>query len=190
MIAEVIRGELRLSPRPAFPHATVASFLHTMLSSAFTFGHGGGPGGWIILFEPELHFRRDIVVPDLAGWRNTRLPAVPDVAYSKLAPDWLCEVHSRSTRKHDIADKLPIYAAAGVRNVWLIHPVHRTLEVLRLQRRQWRLLGVHRDDQVVRAEPFDAIELDLGVLWARLARTGRPPRASEGRPYHAPRVER
>jgi Uma2 family endonuclease len=188
MIAEVIRGELRLSPRPGGPHTEVASTLLMMLAP-FKLGHDG-PGGWNILFEPELHFGRDIVVPDLAGWRNERMPAVEAVAYFKLAPDWLCEVHSRSTWKNDVADKLPIYAAAGVRNVWLIHPVHRTLEVLQLHRRQWRLLGVHRDDQVVRAEPFDAIELDLGVLWARLARTGRPPRASEGRPYHAPRVER
>lgn len=104
-----------------------------------------------------------------------------------LAPDWLCEVHSRSTRRNDLVDKLPIYAAAGVRHVWLIHPVHRTLEVLRLDRGQWRTLAVHRDDERVRAVPFEAIELDLAVLWARLARKGPPSRASEAVAVHGER---
>lgn len=99
--------------------------------------------------------------------------------------------HSRSTRRNDLVDKLPIYAAAGVRHVWLIHPVHRTLEVLRLHRGKWRLLAVHRDDQRVRAEPFEAIELDLAVLWADLAKTGKPTRASEAiAPYGEQRAER
>lgn len=178
LIAEIIRGQLYLSPRPGGPHTTVASVLHLILGPPFALGNGG-PGGWIILFEPELHLGPDIVVPDLAGWRRTRMSAVEDVAYFTLAPDWLCEVHSQSTRKYDLADKLPIYAAAGVRHVWLIHPRQRTLEVLRLYRGKWRSLAMHHDDERVRAEPFEAIEIDLALLWADLAKTGRPSRASE-----------
>ncbi len=188
-VAEIINGELRLSPRPSFPHASVASTLGEELGPPFKRGRGG-PGGWIILDEPELHFDTEVVVPDLAGWRRDRLPAIDNVAFSTLAPDWLCEVLSRSTEKLDRAEKLPIYAAQGVRHVWLIHPLNRTLEVLRLHEGKWLTLAVHHDDQRVRAEPFDAIELDLAVLWADLA---GPPggRASEpGAAYGDHAVER
>lgn len=167
-VAEIIAGELRLSPRPAGPHAVVTSALGEELGPPFKRGRGG-PGGWIILDEPELHLGEHVLVPDLAGWRRERLAVVADVPYFSLAPDWLCEVLSRSTEKMDRADKLPIYAAHGVRHVWLINPRNRTLEVLRLHEDKWLTLAVHRDDQRVRAEPFDALELDLSVLWADLA---------------------
>ena len=122
-----------------------------------------------------MHLGAEIVVPDLAGWRRERLPAVENVAYFTLAPDWLCEVISRSTEKIDRAKKLPIYAAHGVRNVWLANPIQRTLEVLRLHDGKWLTLAVHCDNAKVRAEPFDAIELDLADLWADLV-APPPPR--------------
>jgi Uma2 family endonuclease len=181
LVAEIIGGQLRLSPRPGGPHTSVATVLGEELGPPFKRGRGG-PGGWIILDEPELHLGAEIVIPDLAGWRRERLPAIQNVAYFTLAPDWLCEVLSRSTEKLDRAEKLPIYAAHGVRNVWLVNPIQRTLEVLRLHDGKWLTLAVHCDDAKVRAEPFDAIELDLADLWADLApppRKGGPSRASE-----------
>jgi Uma2 family endonuclease len=160
LVAEVIAGELRLSPRPAGPHALVASVLGLELGPPFHRGRGG-PGGWILLDEPELHLGAEILVPDLAGWRRERLPAVTDAPYFELAPDWLCEVLSPSTEKADRAEKLAIYAAAGVDHAWLVNPRARTLEVLRRQGTQWLTVAIHKDDDRVRAEPFDAIELDL-----------------------------
>lgn len=168
VVAEIIAGELRLSPRPAGPHALVASVLGAELDSPFRRGRGG-PGGWIILDEPELHLGPEIVVPDLGGWRRERMPSVPNVAFFELAPDWLCEVLSPATEKSDRAEKLAIYANAGVPHAWLINPLSRTLEVLRRQEAHWLTLGVFKDDDRVRAEPFDAIELDLSLLWADLA---------------------
>ena len=116
--------------------------------------------------EPELHLSEDILVPDLAAWRRERLPGVGDEAYFELAPDWICEVLSPSTEKRDRTAKLPIYAREGVGHVWLINPDQRTLEALRLQDDKWLTLGAYSDDDKVRAEPFDAIELDLSLLWA------------------------
>ncbi len=183
VVAEVVDGELWLSPRPAGPHTSVASSLGAELLPPFRRGRGG-PGGWIILYEPELHLGPEIVVPDLAGWRRERLPRVEDAPYFTLAPDWLCEVVSPSTEKLDRARKLPIYAAYGVRHVWLVNPIHRTLEVLRLHDERWLTLAVHCDDAKLRIEPFDAIELDLADLWVDLAappppRKGKSSRASE-----------
>ncbi len=169
MVAEVIAGELRLLPRPAKPHAAATTALGEELGPPFKRGRGG-PGGWIILFEPELHLGEDILVPDLGAWRRTRLPVLTDdEAFFTLAPDWVCGVLSSSTAKSDRAEKLPIYLREEVCHVWLVDPILRTLEVLARSGGAWSLLAVHRDDARVRAPPFDAIELDLSILWADVA---------------------
>jgi Uma2 family endonuclease len=165
-VAEIIHGQLITHPRPAARHTTAASLLGSELSAPFMRGIGG-PGGWVILDEPELHLGEDILIPDLAGWRRERMPLIPDVTGFELAPDWICEVLSPSTRATDRADKLPIYARHQVAHAWLVDPLDQTLEVLQLAAEQWRLLATYRDNAVIRAEPFDAIELELGVLWMR-----------------------
>ena len=165
-VAEVINGMLHLSPRPAKAHAVAMSALGEELGPPFKRGRGG-PGGWIILDEPELHLGSDILVPDLGAWRRERMPAVvTDLPYFTLAPDWACEVLSPSTSKIDRTEKLPIYAREKVSHVWLVDPILRTLEVLRLESQKWLLVDTFADDVRVRAEPFDAIELDLAILWA------------------------
>ena len=131
-------------------------------------GRGGGPGGWWILFEPELHLGPDALVPDLAGWRRERMPTVPDVAYFTLPPDWICEVLSPQTGRLDRAKKLPAYAREGVRHAWLIDPVQKTQEVMRLDGSRWTIVSVHGGDDTVRAEPFDAIELTLPLLYVSI----------------------
>lgn len=166
-IAEVIDGQLNVQPRPAGRHAAVTSALGDELGPPFKRGRGG-PGGWILLDEPELHLGGDILVPDLAGWRRERLPGIGDEAYFELAPNWVCEVLSPKTEKHDRAAKLRVYAREAVAHAWLINPAQRILEVFRLHENKWLALGVHSDNERVRAEPFDAIELDLSALWADL----------------------
>ncbi|PYQ17771.1 MAG: hypothetical protein DMF79_16710 [Acidobacteria bacterium] len=164
-VAEILDGELFLSPRPAPRHSVACSELYGAL---VPFGDGhDGPGGWRILFEPELHFGENVIVPDLAGWRRERMPAIPDVAFFSLAPDWACEVLSPSTERIDRSRKLRIYAEAGVAHAWLVNPVERTLEVLRLRRRDgaWTIGAVCTGSDAVRVEPFGAIELKLGHLW-------------------------
>jgi len=165
MVAEIVDDELHASPRPALRHARAASSLGAFVSVAYQHGRGG-PGGWWILDEPELHFGRDIVVPDVAGWRRTRLPQVPDTAYASLAPDWVCEVLSPSTVSLDRLKKLAIYAREQVPHAWLLDPIARTLEVLRLEAGRWMILATHGGDDVIRAEPFVEIDLDLASLWA------------------------
>src|SRR5262249_41627290 len=121
MVAEIIGGELRLSSRPGGPATAVASSIADELGLPFKRGRGG-PGGWLILFEPELHLGDEIVVPDLAGWRRERLPLAPDAAFFTVPPDWICEVLSRSTEKMDRVEKMPLYASFGVSFAWLVHP--------------------------------------------------------------------
>jgi len=163
-VAEILDGELFLSPRPAPRHAVAHSRLLGALGKPFDDGVGG-PGGWWILTEPELHFGEQVVVPDLAGWRRERLPAMPEEAFFALAPDWVCEVLSPSTGRIDRGRKLRIYAEAGVAHAWLVNPLERTLEVLRLREGAWTIVAVCSDSDTVRIEPFAAIELELGRLW-------------------------
>ncbi|MBS2017268.1 MAG: Uma2 family endonuclease [Deltaproteobacteria bacterium] len=166
MVGEIVRGVLYANPRPASPHAAAASAIGEELGPPFKRGKGG-PGGWIILDEPELHLGEDVLVPDLAGWRRTRMPEMPHVAAFELAPDWVCEVASPSTAKLDRGEKLPVYARERVASVWIVEPLQRFLEILRLDGPTYRIVGTHFDDAKVRAEPFDAIELDLAALWQR-----------------------
>lgn len=162
-VAELINGVLHVNPRPAPKHAKACSELQVELGHPFGRDRGG-PGGWLLLFEPELHLAEDVLVPDIAGWRNERMPTLPDDAYFTMVPDWVCEVLSPSTCAVDRSEKLPIYAAASVAYAWLVDPVARTLEALKLEGGGWKITGAWRDDARVRAEPFDAIELELGVL--------------------------
>lgn len=141
-VAELVDGELFVFPRPGFPHARAASGLGIELGGPFDRGRGG-PGGWIILDEPELHFTHpthpeiEVLVPDLAGWRRERMPQLPTGAFTTLAPDWVCEVLSPSTRTHDRERKMKVYERAQVPWAWLHDPIEKTLEVFTRAGARW-----------------------------------------------------
>ena len=163
-VAEVVDGTLHTHPRPAMPHARASSVLGGKLGGPFDHD-AGGPGGWWIVFEPELHLGEDILVPDVAGWRRERMPEYPETAYVTLAPDWGCEVLSASTRRLNLQGKRPIYAREGVRHLWLVEPTDRTLEAFELRDGEWVLIAAAKDDDPIRIRPFDAITFSLGDLW-------------------------
>ena len=163
-VAEIVDGALHTHPRPAIPHARASSSLGVKIGGPFD-NDPGGPGGWWIVFEPELHFDEDILVPDLAGWRRERMPKLPDAAYITLAPDWVCEVLSPSTRKLDLCGKRPVYAREGVAHLWLVDPLARTLEAFELREGQWTLIATAADADPVGIPPFDAVTFSLADLW-------------------------
>jgi Uma2 family endonuclease len=166
-VAEIVGGVLHTFPRPSLLHARASSTLGVDLGGPFDRGRNG-PGGWIILDEPELHLHGDILVPDLAGWRRERVPELPRTASISLAPDWVCEVLSPSTARFDKREKLPVYAREGVKHVWLVDPDAMTLDVYRLEADEsWRVAASYGGEDHIRAEPFEAVELELGALWLR-----------------------
>jgi Uma2 family endonuclease len=166
LVGEIVDGELYTSPRPAAPHAIGASTLSATLLPPMQFGDGG-PGGWWILGEPEVRLAEQVVVPDIAAWRRQRMPEKPTEAFFTLAPDWVCEILSPSTSRFDRTKKLPVYARSGIPNLWLMDPLTETLEVYRLESTHWVLLATHGGDDVVRAEPFPEVQIQLKRLWGR-----------------------
>jgi len=180
MVAEIIDGELVLSPRPANPHAISMSYLGAEL--ILPFGRGrGGPGGWIIVIEPEIHFGKHVLVPDIAGWRRERMSIVERDSFFTLRPDWVCEGLSKSTARIDRLKKMPIYAGAGVGHCWLLDERARQLEVYRLVEPRYELIATFDETETVRAEPFDAIELRLADLFRDLPTRVREEAVDYGR---------
>jgi len=163
---EIIGGQLYTQPRPAGPHAVATSSLGADVHNAFHRGRGG-PGGWWILDEPEIHFVRDteVAVPDIAGWRRERLPRIPRDQRFEVVPDWICEVLSPGTAKHDRMIKMPLYAQYGVAFLWLVDPLAQTLEAFALKDGRWTVIGQFKDQEQVSIEPFTATTLALGDLW-------------------------
>lgn len=173
LVAQVVGGVLETQARPGGRHQYAVSGINDEIGPPFRRGRGG-PGGWLILEEPELHLGHEILVPDLAGWRSLRAPSL-DGAYFDVAPDWVCEVLSPSTQRFDRVQKLPVYAREAVKHAWLVDPLAKTLEVFRLESGRWSLLNAFAENERVRAEPFDAIELDLSLLWVPDAPTSQDP---------------
>jgi Uma2 family endonuclease len=164
LVAEILFGQLHTHPRPAPRHAMASSALGGALFDPFGRG-AGGPGGWWILDEPEIHLGRHVVVPDIAGWQRERMPTLPETAWIEVAPDWVCNVLSPATAQTDRSIKLPLYAEQGVGHCWLVDPLLRTLEAYALEAGRWVLLTTLREAEPVRLPPFDAIEFALDALW-------------------------
>ncbi|MBF0164958.1 MAG: Uma2 family endonuclease [Magnetococcales bacterium] len=166
LVGEIIDGALYTQSRPSGPHGMSEGGIFSDAYIPFQRG-SGGPGGWWILMEPELHFIRDreVLVPDVAGWRRERMPKIPSEHRFEVVPDWVCEVLSPSTARKDRLLKLAVYARFGVGFCWLVDPLARTVEVFRLVEGQWLLEGVHGGEARMRAVPFDAVEMDLSLWW-------------------------
>ena len=166
LVGEIIDGRLYTQPRPAGPDAVTSSALGADLLFSFQRGRGG-PGGWWIIDEPELHLVHDseVLVPDIAGWRRERLPKIPRDHRFEVVPDWVCEILSPNTMRKDRINKMPVYAKYGVQYLWLIDPIAQTLEIFHLEHGQWTVIGLYQQRQVVQAPPFDAIDLNLADLW-------------------------
>lgn len=165
VVGEIICGRLVTHPRPGPRHTRAYSALGVEIGGAYDRGVGG-PGGWWILDEPELHLDADVLVPDLAGWRRERMPRLPQTAWFELAPDWICEILSPSTARIDRVEKLPIYSRHSVGHVWLIDPDQRTLEVFENRAERWTLLVALADDARVSQPPFGETSFELSALWA------------------------
>lgn len=165
MTGEIIAGELIATPRPSRKHVATTTLLTSRVVPPYQFGEGGGPGGWIILVEPEVKLGEDIVVPDLGGWKRERFPISEETNWISVAPNWVCEVLSPNTMRHDKVRKMPLYAQHAVEHIWLIDPVAMTMDAFRLEGGRWLLLCSYAEDDVATVEPFQEVNINLKDLW-------------------------
>ena len=164
LVAEILSGDLWVSPRPRPRHSHVLGALLCELMPPFQHGNGG-PGGWHLLPEVELHLRGDVLVPDLAGWRTDRKLKLMERAHITQPPDWICEILSESTEKLDRGLKQRIYAREGIRHLWLADPEGRKIEVLKLSAGVWAPVYTANEKAVLAAEPFEAVPFPLSRIW-------------------------
>jgi Uma2 family endonuclease len=164
---EIIDGELIVTPKPSRKHVYTATALGAELTPPYQFARGGGPGGWIILIEPEIKLGDDILVPDLAAWKKQRFPLHEEPKWISVVPDWVCEILSPNSLRTDKIKKMPLYARCGVPFLWLIDPTAKTLDIFRAESGNWLVAGTYAEDDTIRAEPFQEIEIALTDLWLK-----------------------
>jgi len=166
LTGEILNGQLHTQPRPTWSHARASSLLADGIFGPYDRGRGG-PGGWWIVAEPEIHFvlDREVAVPDLAGWRRERMPIPPQGHKVEVVPDWVCEILSPSTASKDREIKLPLYAHYGVSHAWLVDPKARTLETFALKDGAWQAIGRFTGAERAAVPPFEAVTLELEGLW-------------------------
>jgi Uma2 family endonuclease len=162
---EIIEGVLYTMTRPRGLHQHAAAGVTADLRGPFDRGRGG-PGGWWILPEPGIELPgTPEIAPDVAGWRRERLPELPGDAPIRVVPDWVCEILSPSTRRHNLLVKKPYYAKIGVKHHWLVDLDARTIAAYRLQDGLWVELGTYGDEREARIEPFADVSLDVASWW-------------------------
>lgn len=163
---EIIEGVLYTMTRPRGRHQHASTAIGSGIQPPFGFGDGG-PGGWWILAEPGIELPgTPEISPDLAGWRRERLPELPGDEPIRVVPDWVCEILSPTTRRHDLLVKRPYYAKVGVGHHWLVDLEARTVTAYALHGGRWLELGTWSDEHDARLPPFDAVAIDVARWWA------------------------
>lgn len=164
LVGEIVDGELYITPRPPPRHGYAQTSLGTWVSRHFGHLEGEAAVFWI-LPEVEVHLEQDVLVPDLGGWRRETMPVLPDEAYMRAPPNWICEILRPSTQALERVTKMKAYARHGVNNAWLLDPLARSLEAFQWVEGRWTVIALHEGNERVRVAPFEAVELPLEMLW-------------------------
>jgi Uma2 family endonuclease len=173
IVGEIIEGVLYTRTKPRAPHQRTTRTIGGRVGDPFDHGRGG-PGGWWILTEPGIELpNTPEIAPDVAGWRRERMPTLPVNDSIRVVPDWVCEILSPTTRRHDMLRKQPYYAKVGVAFLWLVDLDARVLTTYRLEGDAWRLSGTYSGETEARIEPFDAVPLNLADWWPPAAPTSQ-----------------
>lgn len=170
---EVIRGELVPKEAAGFEHGSRQGRIMVALGTFDGRPRGTRLGGWWLGTEIEIELEtHEVFVPDISGWRIDRVPEQPSGKPVRIKPDWVCEVLSPSTMRRDRGQKQRTYHRAGIGHYWLVDPIDGILWVCRWAPEGYtQVVTIEAEDvpagELVRAEPFDAIGLDLADIFDR-----------------------
>ena len=165
IVGEIIEGVLYTMTKPRMRHQRTTRLIGGRVGEPFDNGVGG-PGGWWIVTEPGIELpNTPEISPDIAGWRRERMPELPGDEPIRMVPDWVCEILSKTTRRHDLLRKLPYYAKVGAPYAWIVDLEARVVTAYRLESPDWRLIGTYSDETEARIAPFDAIPINIADWW-------------------------
>jgi Uma2 family endonuclease len=165
IVGEIIEGVLYTMTKPRARHQRTTTRIGSGVGDPFDIGRGG-PGGWWIIAEPGIELpNTPEIAPDVAGWRRDRMPELPVNESIRVVPDWVCEILSPTTRRHDLEVKRPYYAKVGVSYHWLVDIEARVLTAHQLESSDWRIIGTYSDETEARIPPFDAVPLNVASWW-------------------------
>ena len=165
--AEIIHGVIVEKASPSAEHGASQAAYSAVLVRRFQRGLGGRwPGGWWFGTEIEVEYEtHEVYLHDMVGWRRDRVPQRPTGRPVRTRPDWACELLSPSNAKRDLIDKFQVLHTNGVRHYWIADPLEHTLIVHRWEPRGYLVVLTAAAGDVVRAEPFDAVELRVSTLF-------------------------
>ena len=163
---ELIDGEIVQKASPSGAHGSAQIEVGTLINGAFGHRPGGrGPGGWWFASEVDVQLGADVCRPDVVGWRRDRVSERPREAIVKVLPDWICEVLSARNKRNDLIRKKHVYHRNRIGHYWIVDPEEEMLSVNRWTEDGYlEVIAAERGDRI-RAEPFDAIEFNVGVLF-------------------------
>jgi len=169
IVGEIIDGVLYTMTKPRMRHQRTGTGISADLRGPFDLGRGG-PGGWWIVTEPGIELpNTPEISPDVAGWRRERMPEMPGDEPIRVVPDWVCEILSKNTRRHDQVVKMPYYAKIGVAYAWVADAEARVLVAYRLESGAWRVIGTYSNETEARIEPFDTVPVNVADWWPPVA---------------------
>lgn len=162
---ELIDGEIVEKQAASGKHGAAQGRIFRALGPFDRRPGGRGPGGWIFATEVDIYFdAHNTLRPDVAGWRRERLAELPGEVPIRVVPDWTCEVLS-TNKRNDLVKKKRVYHRHRVGHYWIADPTEQTLAVYRWSDEGFlEVLTTERGERV-RAEPFEAVELSVGVLF-------------------------
>ncbi len=163
---EIIGGELVPKAMPSARHGSSQANLTGRLVGPYGRRPGGRfPGGWRFMTETEIRFEdHEVYRPDIAGWRRSHMPVLPEEFPITLRPDWVCEIISPSNERNDIIKKMLTYQRARMPHYWLIDPITEALVVYRWTEAGYLLVQSAQREERIRAEPFDGVSLSVRSL--------------------------
>lgn len=164
---EIIGGDVVEKTSPTMEHGASQGAVMGFLGRRFVRRPGGRwPGGWWIATEVDVEYEpHELYRHDTVGWRRDRVPERPRGRPIRIRPDWVCEILSPSNEKRDLVDKMRVLRASGVGHYWVVNPEEKILVVHRLEAQGYLVVLAASSGDTVRAEPFEAVELRVGVLF-------------------------
>jgi Uma2 family endonuclease len=165
--AELIHGSIVEKAAPSAEHSGSQFAISMAIGRRFQRRPGGRwPGGWWFATEAEVEYEtHEVYVHDVAGWRRDRVTDPPTGRPVRIRPDWACELLSPSNAKRDRVDKFQVLHRNQVPFYWIADPLEQTLIVHRWQPKGYLVSLTASAGDIVRAEPFDAVELRVATLF-------------------------